>query len=137
MQYLKTLALSAVILALVSCAKAPTVGTYQDYQTRYLSSEKFERVIFDFKDSCNDEGLCYVSAETIDAAVIVITKLNDTVDFLVGEVNKKTESLIECKMSGDELRTALFYKEQQREREGWINTGKTIGLAIIGAAICK
>lgn len=135
MNYLK--ALLPAILLLASCANPPVQPTYDEYQERYPENEPFERVIFNFKEACNDEGMCYVKQAIIDAAATVITELNNTVENLNKEANEKRDAFIDCKMSKDELSQALWYRQQEAKEEKYLGTAKTLGSVVIGALICR
>jgi len=135
MNYLKVL-LPAIVL-LSSCSTAPVAPPFSEFAEQYPQNPIPERVIFNFHEACNDQGQCIVSEEIIDVAVEVITDMNDTIEDLSAEVNLKLTSILHCEYASAKKTESLYYEQQLREKEGWMNVAKQSLIAGAGFLACR
>jgi len=131
------LVLSAAIVLASSCASAPTPVSYAEVKEIYADqlAEQLPRIIFDFKEACNDEGDCMVKEKRIDDALGVITLLNDTVENLIKSSNAKVRALISCEYIGHRKDEIVALVKSDAARNQLFSMGKQLVLGVGCAAL--
>lgn len=112
------LGLSLLLLSLVSCASVPDAPSFAEFSKQYeaMKVPEPERVVFDFGAACNDEGMCLVKRETLEAATIVITKMNDANQIAIKAGNTRLDSIAHCEYANAKQAESINYLEQSRDK---------------------
>ena len=135
---MRNTSLVLVLLLVVGCASSPERTTFADIAAKNETLKKVapERVQFDFKAQCNEERLCYVKQDTLEAAAQIITNFNNEQEIRIGAYNEMVTTFSHCEFALAKQQEANLYLGNEIKRSDLLGTAKQLVTGVVMGALC-
>ena len=119
-----------LLLLITGCANQPEKATFATVaaQNESLKQAYPKRLEIDLQADCDDSThICEISESNLERIVNIINGLQDEVERRVDAYNFSIDSLNHCSYANTKYQESIASLESARERDGLINTIKSIG----------